>query len=313
MSNLASRVLVVLVGLPLVLGVVWLGGWWLCVLAGAVGLLALHEFYAMTRALRPIVIAGYLGLALTLVSAQAGGFVWVAGSLFATVALAFLLKGLADTRQSATVAVGGTVLGVTWIGLGLVALLALRALPEHGRLAAFTVLIAVWAGDTFAYLVGRVVGRHKLAPKISPGKTWEGFVGGTVATVFVTFVALYKDRDEFLSIGQVAPARCGARGCRAARRPVRVAAQAGHGREGQRPPAGRPRRRARPHRRAAVRRRRGPLLDPRLRQGLALVRPAEPCLDMAPAARCAGAPGLLPKAIVSAKSARRGNANMPEE
>jgi phosphatidate cytidylyltransferase len=157
----------------------------------------------MTRALRPIVIAGYLGLALTLVAAQAGGFVWVAGSLFATVALAFLLKGVADTRQSATVAVGGTVLGVTWIGLGLVALLALRALPEHGRTAAFAVLIAVWAGDTFAYLVGRLVGRHKLAPKISPGKTWEGFVGGTVATVFVTFVALYKDRDEFLSIGQM--------------------------------------------------------------------------------------------------------------
>jgi phosphatidate cytidylyltransferase len=203
LSNLASRLLVVLVGLPLVLGLVWLGGWWLCVLAVAVGLLALHEFYAMTRALRPIVIAGYLGLALTLVAAQAGGFVWVAGSLFATVALAFLLKGLADTRQSATVAVGGTVLGVTWIGLGLVALLALRALPEHGRLAAFTVLIAVWAGDTFAYLVGHVVGRHKLAPTISPGKTWEGFVGGTAATVFVTFVALYKDRDEFLSIGQI--------------------------------------------------------------------------------------------------------------
>ena len=108
MSNLVSRVLVVLVGLPLVLGLVWLGGWWLCVLAGAVGLLALHEFYAMTRALRPIVLAGYLGLVLTLVAAQAGGFVWVAGSIFATVALAFLLKGVADTRQSATVAVGGT-------------------------------------------------------------------------------------------------------------------------------------------------------------------------------------------------------------
>ena len=77
MNNLASRVLVVLVGLPVVLGVVWLGGWWLCVLAGAVGLLALHEFYVMTRALRPIVIAGYLGLALTLVRRrQAGSSGW---------------------------------------------------------------------------------------------------------------------------------------------------------------------------------------------------------------------------------------------
>jgi phosphatidate cytidylyltransferase len=201
-SNFASRLLVIAVGLPVVLGAVYLGEWWLFSLALAIGLLALHEFYAMTRALRPIVIAGYLGLVLTLLAAQAGGPVWVVGGLFATVALSFLLKGLADTKQSATVAVGGTILGVTWIGLGLVALIFLRDLPAHGRLAAITVLLAVWAGDTLAYVVGRLVGRHKLAPKISPGKTWEGFVGGTIGTVFITFVALYDKRDEFLSIGQ---------------------------------------------------------------------------------------------------------------
>jgi phosphatidate cytidylyltransferase len=119
-----------------------------------------------------------------------------------TFALAFILKGVAETRQSATVAVGGTVLGATWIGLGLVSILLLRALPGHGRLAALTVLLAVFANETFAFAVGRLVGRHKLAPRISPGKTWEGFVGGTVATVFVTFVALYDQRHEFLPIGQ---------------------------------------------------------------------------------------------------------------
>lgn len=202
MSNLVSRVLVGAIGLPLVLGLVWLGGWWLFVLMVGVGLLALQEYYAMTRPLRPIVIAGYLGLVLTLLAAQAGGFAWIAGGLFTTVALAFLLKGLADTKQSATVAVGGTVLGVAWIGLGLVSIMLLRDLPEHGRAATFTVLIAVWAGDTFAFFVGRLVGRHKLAPTISPGKTWEGLVAGTAAIVFVTFVALYEDRKEFLSIGQ---------------------------------------------------------------------------------------------------------------
>jgi len=61
----------------------------------------------------------------------------------------------------------------------------------------------VWVDDSAAYLIGRAVGRHKFSPAISPAKTWEGFVGGTAATVFVTFVALYKDRDEFLSIGQI--------------------------------------------------------------------------------------------------------------
>jgi phosphatidate cytidylyltransferase len=201
-GNLASRIVVGAAGLPLVLGLVWLGGWWLFALAAVVGLLALHEYYAMTRPLRPIVIAGYLGLLLTLFAAQAGGFTWVAGGLFTTFALAFLLKGMAETRQSATVSVGATVLGVAWIGLGLVYIMALRDLHSHGRLAALTVLLAVWAGDTLAFFVGRLIGRHRLAPRISPGKTWEGLVAGTAATVFVTFVALYDDRHKFLTIGQ---------------------------------------------------------------------------------------------------------------
>lgn len=202
MSSLASRILVGAVGLPLVLGVVWLGGWWLWTLLVLVGLLALHEFYGMTRPLRPLVIVGYLGLVATLVAAQAGGFAWIPGGLFTTFALAFLLKGVADTKQSATVSVGATVLGVAWIGLGLTYILLLRDLPEHGRLASFAVLLAVFAGDTFAFFGGRLLGRHKLAPKISPGKTWEGFVIGTAATVFVTWVALYEDRHQFLSIPQ---------------------------------------------------------------------------------------------------------------
>jgi phosphatidate cytidylyltransferase len=199
--NLVSRLLVAAVGLPLVLGIVWLGGWWLFILAAAVGVLALHEYYEMTRPLRPILIAGYLGLLLTLIAEEAGGLVWVGGGLFTTFALAFLLRG-AGGRQSATVSVGATMLGVAWIGLGLVYLLALRDLPDRGRLCAFTVLLAVWAGDTLAFAVGRLVGRHKLAPTVSPGKTWEGLIAGTLATVFVTFVALYDTRDEFLSIGQ---------------------------------------------------------------------------------------------------------------
>jgi len=63
-----------------------------------------------------------------------------------------------------------------------------------------TVLLAVWAGDTFAYFAGRLIGRHKMAPAMSPGKTWEGFVFGSAATIFVAFVALYK--QDFLTIAQ---------------------------------------------------------------------------------------------------------------
>jgi phosphatidate cytidylyltransferase len=200
MSPFLSRLLVAAVGLPAVLGLVWLGGWWLWVLAAGAGLVALHEFYGMARSLRPLVLAGYAGLLLTLLGAQLDGTVWMLGGFTTTLALAFLLKGISETRQSLTVAVATTVLGAGWVGLGLAYILLLRALPEHGRLALFTVLLAVFAADTLAYFTGRLVGRHKLAPVLSPGKTWEGLVASTVTAILVSFFALYH--QDFLTVGE---------------------------------------------------------------------------------------------------------------
>ena len=202
MSSLASRILVTVVALPVVLWLVWLGGWWLASLAIVAALVALHELYVMARSLRPLVLAGYAGAILSLVGAQAGGFEWMLGGALSALPLAFAFYAIADTRQSATVAVGTTVLGVVWIPLALGHLLLLRELPEHGRLLVFTVLIVIFADSTAAYLVGRAIGRHRLAPSISPGKTVEGLLAGAIAAVVVAFFALYEERDSFLPIWQ---------------------------------------------------------------------------------------------------------------
>jgi len=198
MNQFLSRVLVTIVALPLVLWLVYLGGWPLFGLALVAALIALHELYVMARGLRPLVLAGYAGALATLLGAHLGGSTWMVGGFLLTLLLAFLLYGIADTRQSGTITMGSTVLGVAWIGLGLAHLLLLRDLPEHGRLAIFTVLLAVFADDTAAYFVGRLVGRHKLAPALSPAKTWEGFLAGTAVAVAVVFFALYD--QDFLTI-----------------------------------------------------------------------------------------------------------------
>ena len=198
MSNFVSRVLVTVVGVPVVLYLVYLGGWWLFGLAAFAALVALHELYVMARSLRPLVPAGYAGALAALLGAQLGGPEWMIGGFMTTLVLAFLLYGIAETRQPATVTMSTTVLGTAWIALGLGHLVLLRDVPEHGRLAVFTVLLVVFADDTAAYLVGRLLGRHKLAPSLSPGKTWEGFVAGTAAAIVVAFFALYE--QDFLSI-----------------------------------------------------------------------------------------------------------------
>ncbi|MGZ4372881.1 MAG: phosphatidate cytidylyltransferase [Gaiellaceae bacterium] len=200
MAPLVSRVVVALVGLPLVLAIVWAGGWWLFALAGVAAILALHEYALMIRSLRPVILAAYAGAILSLLGAHLAGLEWTVAGFLSTIVFAFLLHWIATTRQSATVAIASTVLGAAWIGLCLAHLLLLRQIPADGELATFTILLAVWAGDIGAFFAGRLVGRHKLAPALSPGKTWEGFLFGTLATVFVAFVALYK--QDYLSIPQ---------------------------------------------------------------------------------------------------------------
>ena len=192
LSAFWSRIVVTVALLPVVLGLVWLGGWWVVALAAVVGAIALHEYFGMIRELRPLALAGFAGFGLLLLGVQLGGIEWMLAGYLATFGLGFLLYLVARTRTSATVAVGSTVLGAGWIGLGLGHLVLLRGLAEHGQLAAFTVILAVFAADTMAYFTGRLVGRHRLAPTLSPGKTWEGFVSGTATAVFVAFVALYK-------------------------------------------------------------------------------------------------------------------------
>jgi phosphatidate cytidylyltransferase len=204
MSPLVSRLLVAVVGLPIVLALVYAGGWWLFGLLLLATLIALHEYWAMIRSLHPLALAGYLAGIATLLGAKLGGIEWMLGGLLLTLLTGFALYVVATTRQPATVAIGSTFLGVGWIACGTGSLLLLRELPKHDhpRLIAFTVLLAVFAADTAAYAIGRLIGRHKLSPQLSPGKTWEGFVAGVAAAVLVCFFALYDERKDFLPIWQ---------------------------------------------------------------------------------------------------------------
>lgn len=198
MSPFVSRVVVAALLLPLILLVIWAGGWWVFGLAALAAVLGLHEFYGMTRGLRPVVLAGYAGTLAALVGAEWGPE-WALAGFLSTFGFAFVFKGLAGV-QPTMLSMAATVLGGAWIGLGIAHMILIREIPEHGALAAFTVLLAVFAADTAAYVAGRLIGRHKLAPRTSPGKTWEGLAAGTIAAVLVPFFALYE--EGFLDVTQ---------------------------------------------------------------------------------------------------------------
>jgi phosphatidate cytidylyltransferase len=193
MSPLLTRVAVIAAGLPLVLFAAYYGGWALLALLAPATVLALHELYRMARSLRPLVLAGYGGALAAVLGASWGGAEWMVGGFMLTLLLAFVFAAISETRQSTTVAVAMTMLGAAWIGLGLGSLILVRDLEPDGRLVLITVLLTVFVADTFAYVGGRLAGRHRMAPGISPGKTWEGFVAGAVGGVLTTWLALYRE------------------------------------------------------------------------------------------------------------------------
>src|SRR3979409_823633 len=114
MTGLFSRVAVALIGLPVVLGAVWAGGWWLFALVTTAATIAVHEFVTMARPLRPLTPAVYVGTVLGLVGAEKGGIVWMLGGCASFLALALLLQDVAKTRAPATSAIGSSVLGAAW-------------------------------------------------------------------------------------------------------------------------------------------------------------------------------------------------------
>lgn len=102
--------------------------------------------------------------------------------------------------------VGGTL----WIVLAAMALLWLRGDPSAGRANLLFLLLLVWASDIGAYLVGRLVGGPRLAPLISPGKTWSGAAGGVAAALAVGWGAAWwlPTVASFARVAAVAAVLC---------------------------------------------------------------------------------------------------------
>lgn len=117
--------------------------------------------------------------------------VWVGGVAFMLlVAMAAVLGVVEWARLCRPRGASGLLIGGTaWILLAGLGLLWVRSDPLVGRANLLFLLLLVWASDIGAYLVGRLAGGPKLAPRISPGKTWSGAVGGIAASVLVGVAA----------------------------------------------------------------------------------------------------------------------------
>lgn len=207
--SVGLRLITAFVGMPIVLGVAWLGGWWAFAVAALAALLAIYELHMMMlhEGYHPLILVSCVLALLFMVAAMLPLQrlplleIGISVALLASFPFLFFRKKLegAMLDWSLTLAIA------FYIGWPMSLLLVLRGYQEGlgtGLWWLFVLFGGVWGFDTGAFFAGHFFGRHKLAPRISPGKTWEGIFGGLVFSIAaaILFAALPLGLPWYLGV-----------------------------------------------------------------------------------------------------------------
>ncbi|HEV2397237.1 MAG TPA: phosphatidate cytidylyltransferase [Candidatus Sulfotelmatobacter sp.] len=178
--------------------------WILAIVVGAVALLTIHEFLKLTEfyGVKPLRILTYTFTTIffALLALNVGNekpllstavFVYALGFAAAIAPFIFLTRAMrSESLSSGYPAAAASVFAFTYIALPMGMLVQLRQ-QWAGAFYLLYLLPVVWAGDIFAYFVGKSIGRHLMAPRISPKKTWEGAAASVIASVAVGWLLFY--------------------------------------------------------------------------------------------------------------------------
>lgn len=200
---LAKRILTGIVGGAFTIFVIYEGNWLFFLMMALLAIVAWYEYGNLVRKLKvqPADKFGVLWLVAML------GVYWYGSTklmlLLGLVLLFWLfLRTVFFHQKIKPIDSAYTLYGLLYIGAGFLAMLALRSgsvtsfmtdsfdgvMLEPARFFVFLLIFSTWASDTFAFFVGKALGRVKLCPSISPGKTREGAIGGFIGTIVVALI-----------------------------------------------------------------------------------------------------------------------------
>lgn len=195
-QSVGLRAITALVGIPIVLAVIWFGGWWAFAAAALVMVLSIRELHMMMmrEGYHPVILVSLALSFLFLVAAMLPPpqrllllEIGISVALLVSFPILFFRKKLdgAMVDWSLTIAIA------VYLGWPISFLLLVRGYQvglSHGLWWLLALFGGVWGFDSGAFFAGHFFGRHKLAPDISPGKTWEGVFGGLIFSVIAALL-----------------------------------------------------------------------------------------------------------------------------
>jgi phosphatidate cytidylyltransferase len=189
--NLLIRVASGLMLLPVVLSLLYVGGWWTAGLLGFAAAVCAYEYLSIT--LKAVNGVGWLTVAMAAcmpllpVAFPDHANAMISGATGVVLFSAWTWHLLKGPLPEAPARTAHLLTAFIYGHGGLTALAALRLLPEGGMWVV-SALVITWGNDTMAYFAGRLLGKHKLYAEVSPNKTWEGFAGGFVGAIGFLFI-----------------------------------------------------------------------------------------------------------------------------
>lgn len=208
-GNLSKRIIVALIGIPLIVVFCLVGKIFFLLFALMIGLASFWEFSKMVKSklIHTNKLVGYLSVIVIIINEYKSFINYHV--LFLIIIALLLLIELFRNNQSAISNVGGTLLGIFYVGFFSAAIVNLREFYNdsvftysQGGYLIISILVSIWICDSAAYFIGSAYGLHKLMPRVSPKKSWEGAVAGFVFAI-VGMIAAHSLVLEFMELRDV--------------------------------------------------------------------------------------------------------------
>lgn len=181
-----TRIMTSVIGIPLVIAIIVIGNPLLKYVVMAVSLIAMYEFYRVVKtSYKPVMTIGYGAVIVQyLAFDMVMQYYYIYITIITVLALAVLV---ASYPKYSIVDIAITIFPIIYVSLLFSYIILLRNV-EDGSFWVWLIAISAWGSDTFAYFTGKSIGKHKLAPRLSPKKTIEGSIGGILGAGVLGYI-----------------------------------------------------------------------------------------------------------------------------